>query len=78
MPFKDEREDSLWTRYEDTKDKGGVLLGVTIGIWALNLIDAALAGNSTRRKIDLYFSTCFTGNPQLICGIDIPFGRNVY
>jgi hypothetical protein len=62
--FDQEKFNSFWTGKEnalfDTHEKrltrAYIFTGITAGVWALNLIDASIAGVQMRNRIKLYFS----------------------
>jgi TolB-like protein len=50
------KADSLYNMYSKKFDQTVIAGAITGGIWALNLIDAALAGAQAKKKFKLYFS----------------------
>jgi TolB-like protein len=54
--YKQTREQSLWSDYQSSRTAGAVMLAVTGAVWATNLIDATIAGNQARKRVQLYFS----------------------
>ncbi|MBD3393257.1 MAG: hypothetical protein GF418_14135 [Chitinivibrionales bacterium] len=53
--LKSAYSDSLFEAYEREKRKAVIFGGVTAGVWALNLVDAAIAGAQSRKAFKLYF-----------------------
>jgi hypothetical protein len=71
--YKQQREDSLWSAYTYKRSLGFALLGVTAGVWALNLIDALIVGKKKKSSIDLYFSTGYLQAPVVQAGVRVYF-----
>ncbi len=73
-----EQEKITWPEWEDTCDIyydeyidkfdraviGGIITG---SVWILNLIDAAIAGNQSKKKFQLYFSSNFKDKIRIKC-----------
>ncbi|MEN9354409.1 MAG: hypothetical protein RL318_1734, partial [Fibrobacterota bacterium] len=50
------KEDALAKKRDDDALRGTIGLGVLAGVYALNLVDAALCGSQSKRAFELYFS----------------------
>jgi hypothetical protein len=50
---------SNWSQYETAYDRAIFMTLVSIGVYALNLLDATIAGAQSKRKFSLYFSGNF-------------------
>ena len=61
------KADSLYGIYSNKFDKAVVAGIVTGGVWVLNLLDAAIAGNQEKNKIKLYFSA----TPERVYGMSV-------
>ncbi|MBF0431092.1 MAG: hypothetical protein HQK83_07430 [Fibrobacteria bacterium] len=53
----DEEIKGLKEAYEDDLLLANIMVGVTAGVWVLNMVDATFAGMSAKKKFDLYFSS---------------------
>jgi TolB-like protein/TM2 domain-containing membrane protein YozV len=58
--FRLETNKRLYDKYETRKQRALIALAATGGVWALNLVDAGIAGLQTKRKVNLFFS-CVPG-----------------
>ncbi len=50
------KQEKLKSDYSDSFDYNMIWLGVTAGVWALNVVDATFAGLKAKKKFELYFS----------------------
>jgi TolB-like protein len=64
--YRKARETRLWDACEKQRTMTIIAGAVTGGIWALNLVDAAIAGNQAKKKVQLYFSICPVDNETRI------------
>ena len=69
--WKSTRQDALYDEYESKRNRTIIFGAVTGGIWALNLVDAAIAGAQSRKKFKLYFSAI--PSRELKAGISYAF-----
>lgn len=54
------KEKTLYQEYSDDHDNMVIFTAVAGSLWALNLVDALIAGAQSKRKFKLYFTTDFT------------------
>jgi TolB-like protein len=56
LEYRRQKRAVLLKNYEDQKSMAWVAGGVLGAVWALNIIDASIAGIQSKRKVRLYFS----------------------
>ncbi len=66
----DEHE-SLYDEYSAAHGRTLILAGASAGLWALNLIDAAVAGAQNKKRLKLYFGAVPASNACLYAGVSL-------
>ena len=54
------KQDAYIKSHDDAQSRAMIGLGVLVGVYALNLVDAALCGSEQKKKVELYFSAAPT------------------
>lgn len=63
--------ESLYDEYSTAHGRTLIFAAATAGLWALNLVDAAIAGGQNKKRLELYFGAAPSADACLYAGVTL-------